>query len=104
MLLNVNFYINGPTAQKKHRINHCKGRKLFWLSVTRSALYQLNYAMLANNSIYKQQHCTFDTTFNQKNRFAEMKRMFLYKLEYNYKSILLFPHLHWGNGAGSSGL
>lgn len=53
MLLNVNFYINGPTAQKKHRINHCKGRELFWLSVMCSALYQLNYAMLANNSIYK---------------------------------------------------
>ena len=30
MLLNVNLCINGPTVQKKHRINHCKGRELFW--------------------------------------------------------------------------
>lgn len=52
-LLNVNFYINGPTVQKKHRINHCKGRELFWLSVMCSALCQLNYTMLTNNYIYK---------------------------------------------------
>lgn len=101
MVLSANVYLNDPAVQDEQRLNDCKGRDPGAHAAHNN---HLQHTTLANNSTYNHPESSWHVAFNQKNRSAGRRKRFQYRWECNYRSVPLFPPLHWGNGAGSSGL